>query len=179
MPDGPNIDTDHVGDEIEIPLPGGVPSTTPSQSPRQHKIELLKTWANVIATAAALITAVAAAVKPNDPVNKASYEELKTVIEQIQKNDVQNHEDIMALRTYLDGYYKGTGIPIVLPPVGPLSAASAAPVSSTAQIVLVKPSPSSSAVVAVATSSPPPPLPNLHSKPPEQKLPNYDDLKVK
>jgi hypothetical protein len=155
--------------EIEIPLPGGIPST----APRNQKI---KQWTNVIATGAALIMAVAAAIKPNDPVNKAGYQELKSAIEQSQKNEIQNHDDIVALRNYLDGYFKGTGTPLVLPPT---SSSAPPPSAHPKNAVVVVKARSSSAIAMATAAPPPPPLPDFHVNPPVKPVANYDDIKPK
>jgi len=151
------VSSDPPEGEIRIDL--GPPS---SSSGRRGKIVIsLKSWTNIVATGAALIAGVAAYAKPADKsAAKASYEELKKAVEENAQNDKQNHEDIVALRNFLEGYFKGTGAPTAAWTAGSADAGlypSAAPHPSAFH----------------------PQLPVLHSGPRPQNLPDFDKVMKK
>ena len=93
-------DSDHK--KIEIRLDGI------DESPTDPKAQRLKSFANIIATSAALIGAVAALYRPQDQtINKNTYEQLKTEIEHTNADVKQNHDDMVALHNFLLGYFAG------------------------------------------------------------------------
>ncbi|MGH6877088.1 MAG: hypothetical protein ACREHV_06860, partial [Rhizomicrobium sp.] len=93
----------HLGDDGEMP-------TDP-------KAQRLKSWANIIATTAALLTAVAAIFKPQDQtVNRNTYEQLRTAVIQADLEVKQNHDDMVALHNYLAGYFANNST-LSLPPL--------------------------------------------------------------
>jgi len=62
----------------------------------------IRSWAIFIAAIASFFTAIAAYVKPEDrSVTKQSYEELSTALSAMADQNQKNHDDIVALRTYL------------------------------------------------------------------------------
>lgn len=130
----------------------------------------LKIWANIIVTLAALVIGIAGAVKPANPVVKVSYDELKKAIEGNEQSTRQNHEDIVALRNFLEGYMRSA----------PLLQAAPSGSSSVAIPVEIKktsvPSLSSKAVMVVPTASAPP-LPRLSQPLPSSRLPEFVDLR--
>ena len=108
---------------------GGSPSSIPPTDPKAQR---LRSLANIIATTAALLTAVAAIFKPQDQtVNRATYEQLKGSIEQTNQYVKQEHDDTVALHNYLTGYFAGntTFAPPAL--VSTASASAAAPPAPT------------------------------------------------
>lgn len=151
-----------IPEEVEIILPSNDPLLQ-DQEKRKHRIEMLKSWANVIATVAALITALAAATKPPDPAPKASYEELKKAVEQNSQDNLRNHEDIAAMRAYIEGYMRGAA-PQQTQPV--LSASTLRQPASYGAIRAMTPPPTS-----------PPPPPEVHRPAEPRKLPEYDSIK--
>jgi hypothetical protein len=145
---------------IEIPLPPGTASSGPPGGKDHGR---LKAWTNFIATAAALLVAAAAILKPQDhSTARASYDELKKAVDENSQNDRRNHEDLVALRNYMDGYLKGAGAATSLP--------SSMPVPSTSGSArAIPPAP-------VATM---PPLPVLHPEPKPHNLPDFDAVMKK
>lgn len=149
--------------DIEIPLPGGLGSWPPNQ---RH--ERFKMWANIISTAAALIIAIAAAVKPQS--GGASEQTYKETIRQLQilhDDDVKQHSDIMALRKYLDDYLRSSTV------VGPNEKGITQPLNPNAPVILIPidkskirvfPGPNSQPVLILPAGEPPP-LPDLHPIP--------------
>lgn len=132
----------------------------------------VKVWANVIATAAAIAIGLAGALKPPDPVGKTSYDELKKAIEANESVAKQNHDDIMALRNYLDGYLRSSvPVPVPMSPSGSLSLVVPVKMQKPA-----RPGASASAVVVLPAPSAPP-LPKIGSQPAAPKIPEYGDLK--
>lgn len=72
--------------------------------------EWLKNLPALIAAIAALVTSVAALRKPPDTTAaKASYEELSKLVSKLEDSSDQNHQDIIALRNFLEGYLRANG----------------------------------------------------------------------
>jgi hypothetical protein len=87
------------------------------------KAQRLKSWANIIATTAALLTAVAAIFKPQDQtINRNTYEELRTAVTQVDSEVKQNHDDMVALHNYLAGYFANNST-LTLPPLSSATSA--------------------------------------------------------
>ncbi len=157
-----------------------------SDRPTDPKAQRLKSWANIIATTAALIAGVAGILKPQDQTaGRQSYNELKSAIEQSSKDDRQNHDDIVALRNFLDGYLNATGKTVALPtssPPPPPPAGSPSPSPSPSPTATAKPKrwtfngDAGASSMAYAPAAPAPALPDLHTPPPIQQLPNYDQV---
>ncbi len=152
-----------------------------SDRPTDPKAQRLRSWANIIATTAALLTGIAAILKPQDQTaGRETYNELKTAIEQNSKDDRQNHDDIVSLRNYLDGYFNANGKTVILPagppPPPPVPSPSPAPT------IVSKPKrwgpadAGAPAAPAPAPAAAAPPLPDIHNPPPVQQLPNYDQV---
>jgi hypothetical protein len=76
----------------------------PTELKRQKKSRIERV-AIFISALAALATAIGAIYKPEVSARKA-YEEMSKGLEKVSKDSVQNHDDIVALRNYLDGYTK-------------------------------------------------------------------------
>jgi len=100
----------------------------PKDSPRF--IKHLMAWANAskgpIAAVAALITAMGAFFKPQDhSVTKTAYDTLSASITQIAEGQKRDHDDVVALRGYLDGLTRA-GVPQSPAPIAS-SAEPAAP----------------------------------------------------
>lgn len=138
----------------------------------------VRVWANVIGVAVAILIGVASMLKPSDPVNQASYEELKTAIEANSKDINRQHEDIVSLKNYLEGYMKGVGSTYPIP--GPSSSAILVPMDkSKLNGPVIKEGPSNlgtKTVVLIPTVSPPP-VPSMGPPPQQVKIPSYTDLK--
>lgn len=74
------------------------------------KTSILKGWATVIASLAALVTAISALLKPpQEPAAKAAYETLAVVVKENSEQNAKNHDDIENLRNFLEGYTRGNG----------------------------------------------------------------------
>jgi hypothetical protein len=165
MKEKPKIDF-HFGEVIEIPIPGPADSDPPVWP--KSRGEKLKPWINAISIIAALATSITAALKPNDPINKASYEELKKAVEQLNKNDTRNHEDIMAIHSYLESYAWSAAS-------ASAAAAQPPPVPPRGRLrnKIVKKKSSKSEKLETPQT---PVLPEIHGKPPVQNLPEFDEL---
>jgi hypothetical protein len=95
------VEVDNGEKKIEIHLSSDDDDNDP-------KNKRMKSLANIIATTAALVTAVGALLKPTDTtVTEKSYSQLKTAIEHTAQDVKQNHDDMVALHNYLLGYYAG------------------------------------------------------------------------
>jgi hypothetical protein len=74
------------------------------------KTSILKGWATVIASLAALVTAISALLKPpQEPAAKAAYETLAAVVKENSEQNAKNHDDIENLRNFMEGYTRGNG----------------------------------------------------------------------
>ena len=187
MPDEQQED----GKEIELHIGGedSVPPTDP-------KAQQLRSWANIIATTTALLTAVVAIVKPQDQtVNRNTYEQLKTSIEQTNESVKQNHDDMVALHNYLQGYF-AEKTTLVLPPLSSAtSVPSAAPTTaasppatsqrkyattptSTATAPITFSIPTGATALAYAPPAPAPafPLPTVSSAVAAPAIPPFDSV---
>src|SRR5512135_1124557 len=153
-----------------------------SEPPSDPKAQQLKSWANIIATTAALLTAVAAIFKPQDQtVNRNTYEQLKTSIEQTNQDVKQTHDDMVALHNYLAGYFAGNNT-FALPPIAAASTVDAGAPVPTATVVITSP-PHRDAGGPITFVIPPAtkayPLPTIGAPPITQKLPTFDSVAAK
>jgi hypothetical protein len=171
---------------IEINLGGNEDSVPPTDP----KAQRLRSWANIIATSTALLTAAIAVIKPQDQtVNKATYEQLKTSIEQTNEAVRQNREDMTALHNYLQGYFAGspTFAPPAFssttptasppPPPPPKKLTQATPTATTTITFNTVPT-SMATVLAYAPAAPAPafPLPPVSSAAPPPSPPSFDSV---
>ena len=138
---------------------------------------------------AALLVAVTGLItvfvhKPTEDAAKAGYMELTTAILETQAVEKQNHEDIVALHTFLEGYVKehaslvtevptastSTAVPFLPPPhpvfAHPMSHPAPPATGSASAVPAPSPVPEAVTVVAVAPSSAPrPPAPAPQAAP--------------
>jgi hypothetical protein len=118
-----------------------------SNPPHDAKTARLKSIATIVASLAALVTALGAYFKPTDhSVTKSSYEELTSVLKGISDQVDKDHEDLTELRGYVEGVIAGKSIPatVVQPVAGALPATSASvakpAVSMTPTVIIQAPS---------------------------------------
>jgi hypothetical protein len=106
----------------------------------------LKHVAALIAAVAALVTSVSAFYrKPPEEDAKTAYETLSKAMEKVSADTVQNHEDLLAMHNFLEGYIRAReqGTTATVVDAGTVPAIAATP------IVHLKP---------VVSSAPPPPM---------------------
>jgi hypothetical protein len=133
-----------------------------SDPPKDVHASRLKSLGTLIAAVAALVTAVGAYFKPQDhTVNKASYEELSKVIKELSDESDKNHDDIVALRGYVEGAVTRNSGPL---PVTIQDAGVTAPARD------------AGAQVAFVQLPPPRPLPSAHAVQRPPAPPNFDSL---
>jgi hypothetical protein len=133
-----------------------------SDPPKDVHASRLKYLGTLVAAVAALVTAVGAYLKPQDhSVNKASYEELSKVIKELSDESEKNHDDIVALRGYVEGAVSRNSGPL---PVTVQDAGSASL------------SRDAGTAFAYVQLPPPSPLPSVRSGQRPPAPPNFDSL---
>lgn len=137
-----------------------------SEEKPKEKPNKLKDAAALIAAVTALVAAFGAYMKPQDTkATKNSYETLAGGLKQLQDESRRNHDDISALRGFVEGYVRADspGLPGPrVPMVAPMPMPSAEPVSS-------EPAASSRAIH----------LPPQHAKPVPWKAPPFAEIEKK
>jgi len=97
----------------------GENESTKSEPPTKrgrHFVDKLNAYRNIILAVAALATAVGSWFKPTDTTTvKQSFDWTTEKVQELSKNDVQMHEDIAALRAYLEGMKNSGSISTPLP----------------------------------------------------------------
>ena len=74
----------------------------------RNLVAKVNAYRNLILAVAALATAIGSWFKPQDlSATKKSYDWTAGKIEELSRNDVKTHEDIVGLRNYIEGYVKG------------------------------------------------------------------------
>ena len=174
--------------KMEIHLEGGHDSDYPTDP----KAQRLKSWANIIATTAALLGAVVALYKPQDQsVNKVSYEQLKSEIEHVNADVKQNHDDIVALHNYLLGYFAGDSFS--LPPLStpksivisnPDAGVKPAPITvkevkAIASVLAKDAGTPSTITFVVPTAESNSPFPEVHKPTHREPLPSFETIESK
>jgi hypothetical protein len=112
----------------------------------------------LILAVAGLLAAIVALVKPqSQSTAQASYEELSKAVYEISTATAKNHDDIVAVRSYLAGINgqpvpTTNYIPIFLP--NPTSSASASTVPSIVATIIVSAAPSHSAPPTIGPKGP-------------------------
>jgi len=104
----------------------------PPPSKSKHFIDRLNAYRNIILATAALATAIGSWLKPTDTsATKQSFDWTTQKVQELSKNDVQMHDDIVALRAYLEGMRATqpapTPVPVVTESVGRLTGATRRP----------------------------------------------------
>ena len=93
--------------------------TTKSDPPHSKAklfVEKLNVYRNIILAVATLATAVGSWLKPTDTTaTERSFDWTTKKVEELSKNDVQMHDDIVAIRGYLEGM-KAAQQPVVYAP---------------------------------------------------------------
>jgi hypothetical protein len=101
----------------------------PPPSKGKYLIDRLNAYRNIILATAALATAIGSWLKPTDTTaTKQSFDWTTQKVQELSKNDVQMHDDIVALRAYLEGMRAAqpiaaasvTPAPVVAAPVVPV-----------------------------------------------------------
>jgi hypothetical protein len=105
---------------------------------RRQKRSRAERAAALFTALAALITALGAVYKPEVSARR-SYDEMSKGLEKLSKDAQQNHDDIVALRNYLDGYTKSRETTPVTVSNTPSSAAGAPAGLGPNTPVLIKP----------------------------------------
>lgn len=147
---------------------------TPSVGPfSDHK---LRSLAALILSCASLIATLGTFIKTCDhSVTQNAYNELSTNITQLSNDAKQNHDDLVALRGYLDGLAHAPLITTGAPVPTASASAVAPPAVIPALRPLVRPAPSASAAsyvaplppnVAALVVSDTVPVPTIHPAPP-------------
>lgn len=117
-----------------------------------------KNAVSLIVALSGLATAIGALVhRPPEDAAKAGYVELTTVILESQAAEKKNHDDLVALRAYLESYVKShEAVVTTLPPAPGMAARmpSPPPALETTHVVSASP-PSAPVPPPVTTSSPP------------------------
>lgn len=154
-----------------IPVPTGI-----FPNPR---IERLKTWTNVIVTGAAIVIAIAGLARAADSgTSEQVYKEMSRQLAVQNQINEHQHQDIMALRQYLDDYLRSSTV------VGPRDKGITQPLNPNAPVILipvdknrirVSPGPNSQPVLVLPAGTPPP-LPDLNAEPDPFKITEYKDL---
>jgi hypothetical protein len=161
---GPTAEVE--GKDLVIHLGGDENGGGDSTPPTDPKAQRLRSWANIIATTAALLTAVAAIFKPQDQtVNRNTYEQLKHSIEETNDSVKQNHDDTVAMHNYLAGYFAGNAT-FSLPPI------STAPVKDAGAPVVTF-------VIPPSTQTQANPLPTIKSVSAPSAIPPFDSVAAK
>jgi hypothetical protein len=83
---------------------------------QQSKLGYVAIATALITSVPALVTSIAAFRRPADTAPaKAVYEQLAKDVRELSDQNRRNHEDLVAMRNYLDGYLRGTRKPRVRP----------------------------------------------------------------
>ena len=158
----------------------------------KHFIERLNAYRNIILATAALATAIGSWLKPTDTTaTKQSFDWTTKRVEELAKNDVQMHDDIVALRAYLEGMRAAqpaaqpaapttVAAPVVAAPVGRVAGGARRPVRSprppegamdAVDQLIQAPLPAIGPFAAEA-----PELPDLKADPRPMKRPSFEDV---
>jgi hypothetical protein len=96
-----------------MPIQKSKDDETSSVEPKDVHSSRIKSVATLVAAITALITALGAYMKPQDnSVNKESYETLSGIIVQLSEQNQKNHDDITALRGYVEALARNTPVTI-------------------------------------------------------------------
>lgn len=141
----------------------------------------MKSMAVLLTAVTALVAALGTMFKPPDlTATKSGYEELRQSVKELNKATDQNHDDLVTLRAYLEGYANanranGLGVPSAVAANAATAAASASSPPTSAGLRLAG---SSGGAGGVGLSRPPtPPIPDLHPKPATKDPADFSQLK--
>ena len=128
----------------------------------------LKHVATLIAAVAALVTACASFYrKPPEEDAKTAYDTLSKELEKVSGDTSRNHDDVVALHNFLEGFMRAKEIPVVDAGTPSAVAPLPAPVTPTSHTALWGGSakPAASSRPAVVALPPPSPAPTMYRAP--------------
>lgn len=143
-----------------------------SDPPKDVHASRLKSLGTLIAALAALVTATGAYFKPQDhSVSKVTYEELTKSIKELSDEGDKNHDDIVALRGYIEGTLakRSEAIPVTVQ-----SADGGAPTAFPMGLRMSSDAGTTVAVVQLPSIRPPPPVSTGQMRPPPPQ--SFDSL---
>jgi hypothetical protein len=146
-----------------------------SQASAQRR-STIKHVTALVAALAALITSIAAIVKPqDDSMTNRSYGELRKAVQDLTTATTQNHDDVIALRSYLLGYANATSGQGPTPPSPSPSPSPSIVVDAGAPNLADAPE----HAITGGKMKPPTtsPIPTVHARPSVRELPDYDSFK--
>lgn len=124
-------------------------------------------WVAMIVGVTSLCTSATAYLRPNETSARKSYDVLAKAIEAEAKSSAQNHDDIVALRGYIEGYVKQREEP------HPLAVMSATPPPTSPRAPVPPPQ---TTVTVKPLDKPPPPPPVGSVVPPRFEAPAYKSV---
>lgn len=149
-----------------VPSPLVVSSVPPNakgwrQVPTRYYVALLVALTTMLTSATAFL-------RPNETSARKSYDLLSKALEAEAKSNAQNHDDIVALRGYLEGYVKSRELP------HSLAVESATPPPDRPHAAV--PPPQTVVKVTPVEKPPPPPPLGTTSPPPRFHPPAYEQV---
>ncbi len=140
-------------------------------------VGVLKGWAAIIASIAALVTAVGAILKPTDTsATKATYETLSKAVKDNSEAAARNHDDLVALRAYMEGMRQSQIVP---PPTTGTGVAPPPMVDATGLKTMKKPPLLGAYPPPPPVLSAPPPPPTIHKRPDVWAPPEFGEVTKK
>jgi len=134
------------------------------------KPAILKGWATVIASVAALVTAISALLKtPAEPAAEASYKTLAAAVKENSEQSAKNHDDLLNLRNYMEGYIRADRPAASAEPPAPVASTSA-PAATGLRL-------GSGSLGHGAGAAKPAPPPTLGPRPPVWEPPDFSQVK--
>jgi hypothetical protein len=159
-----------------------VSESSPAKEPENKSH--IKEWVTLVTALTALVAGIGAIAKPQDQTStKASYEVLSKAIQDNSTATARNHDDLVALRSYLEGYTQAQArrpvAPLVAPPK-PVKVRPPKPKDPGIPAILIPDAPNEVTKAPLFSSTPEPapspeePLPSLHDRPDVWDAPNFD-----
>jgi hypothetical protein len=151
---------------ISDPPPTSMSNSTPPEA--RGFVARVKASVTLLTAITGLVVATGAILKPrDDTATRESYDTLAKAVQEIGKENETQHDDLVALKAYVDGFVRGAGASKIEP-----TPASSGPAASTGSA----PTPPALVSIAVVRT---PPSPTLADKPKPVNPPTFREVREK